>query len=905
MFKKHNKNNIDKLNNEYILKRFLSQKHFHVLNNSLIFFNNNLNQKLNKKSIIAGTVIESGFMSWTWQNLSYTIFKNSFKKFPYSKINKLVNKEKELKIQDKTRIFFRLSETKSFICFAGAGSGKTTGVVLPTILANALSPTKPNLLITDPKGELAKSTFNFLKTQGYKVKVLNILDNENTDCFSPFTILKKEIYKMCKFPLDSSNLLNKIILKKQDIVNNVDVELKNIIYSLDEKNNYSIKDFWNQKALVAIHNIAWLIIDDLTLKFYDWKKQNPESNEEEKFKKFDEIFIKFSFQSIYSTLAEFGKDGVIKYKEFYLKKYKISIENVSSVFINEHKGLQQWKNLWRQDGNKAISEDVISNALLMLEKFNNPLLKNLTIYNTFHLDDIYGDKKEPFALFITINNSQLATLDYVSWFINYVLMKVNSFAIQNSKTKLNKPLMCIFEEIGNIPFIKFLPVTVNEGRGKNIFVSLFFQTSEQYYEKYGREGGGFMRSCAYKMLLTNAEGKIVDDFVKYAGTYKIENKKTGKFDTKARLTENYIYSLPKFKALIFQNDINVPYIAGLIPFQLFGIKNLQQLNIKIKEELFFSNKLNLIYNPLNDGSEWTLDDAIAVDFELETKKGIWDLSKTKIKKITEGIEFLISEESENSKIQYWKNAIKKINKIEQNILANKLNKTEEETISSSNEKEFINEIFDFKTKNKFISNDEKDKIKLLKLKSDFKLNKIEISEIDLNITKNLNFLLSLKTKKEILNVFHKTCNNFTDLEYVLNSSNSKFKNLIKRSIEFVNLKEEYFNFFNKKIDLNTFRIIKNYLYGMHLLFISFNKQTQKIFITKENINKFNSIFSDIRNDLIKFIFNIKNIRNLGTNPWSSKINQKIKELLQDNQTLNALFLNFDKDIVLKLKKIIC
>ena len=594
--------NIKRLNVKYKTIRYMKPKDFAMLNDNIVFLSNELNNKRYAKSNspVAGTVIESGFMSWQWNNISHSLFKNSTKKFPYSKINRLTNskKPKVLKDKDKMKLFFRLSNTKSFICFAGAGSGKTTGTVLSTIYANALSPTKPNLLITDPKGELAKSTFELLQNQGYNVRVLNILDEKNTDCFSPFTLIKEKLFDTTKFDINNNEMLN----QKQSMLNEIDVELTDIIYSLDDNPNSSQKDIWDKSAYVAIYLIAWLIIDDLLWTYHEWVSQNIETKEEERKRYFDKLFIKFSFQSIFWTLGQFGEEGTSRYIQFYKEKYNIDLYNVNPTDIFNHPGILKWQQVFRENLNNSKStftKDVITNALKEVERFNSPLLKNMTIFNTFKLDDLYGNNDKPFALFVTINNSQQQTIPYITWFINYVLMKVNFYATQGGMTKLKKPLMCILEEIGNIGFIKNLPVTVNEGRGKNIFVSLFFQTHEQYLQKYGNDSGGFIRSCAYRLILNNAESpKFASELCKYAGKYKHLDKSKERYVEKDRVTETDIYSLPRFLAMIFMNDINVPYISGLVPWQLLGIEPLERLSIKIDDPKFTTSFEEVFYNPL-------------------------------------------------------------------------------------------------------------------------------------------------------------------------------------------------------------------------------------------------------------------------------------------------------------------
>ncbi len=632
MFKAR-KTNIERLNQKYRTIKYMSQKDFGALNDNLIFLTDDINTKRYSKTTqpIAGTVIESGFMDWKWNYFSHSAFKNSTTLFPYSKINKYVKKGKLLKDNQKMKMFFRLSNTKSFVCFAGAGSGKTTQIVQPTILANALSPTKPNLFITDPKGDLVKSTFNILKQQGYNVRVLNILDEENTDCFSPFTLIKEMLFNLTlKTEEHWNNLGTKLkelksqILQNEntnfqeleqqiinieklqntchDELNKINVELSDIIYSLDENPRSTKSDIWDKAALTSIYLIAWLIIDDLIHQFFEWRKNNKDATIENQKKEFLKLFVKFSFQSIYWTLAQFGEDGTTKYIQFYKDKFNIDIYNASPIEIFNHPGILKWQQVFRENLNQnksTFTKDVITNSLKELERFNSPLLKNLTVFNTFNLEDLYGDKEQPFALFVTINNSQEATIPYVRWFINYVLMKVNFYASQGARTKLTKPLMCIFEEIGNIGFIKNLPNIVNEGRGKNIFVSLFFQTYTQYQEKYHGSSGGFIDSCEYKLLLSNSESaNFAKELALYSGVYYKFNKEQNKHFEYQRVTPNDIYSLPPFKSMVFMKTINVSYIAGLIPWYLLGYPSLDQLKIQIDDPNYNPSSLIYRYNPL-------------------------------------------------------------------------------------------------------------------------------------------------------------------------------------------------------------------------------------------------------------------------------------------------------------------
>lgn len=68
------------------------------------------------------------------------------------------------------------------VCVIGAsGTGKTRGYVLPNLRTVAMSKA-----VTDPKGEIYRNTAAELRTQGYNVRVLNLVDLADSGHFNPF-----------------------------------------------------------------------------------------------------------------------------------------------------------------------------------------------------------------------------------------------------------------------------------------------------------------------------------------------------------------------------------------------------------------------------------------------------------------------------------------------------------------------------------------------------------------------------------------------------------------------------------------------------------------------------------------------------------------------------------------------
>lgn len=71
----------------------------------------------------------------------------------------------------------------------GSGAGKTVRYLQPNIIQ---FPQKVSLVITDSKGENLSRNGNILKACGYKVKVLNLINMEQSDGYNPFAYIRNE-----------------------------------------------------------------------------------------------------------------------------------------------------------------------------------------------------------------------------------------------------------------------------------------------------------------------------------------------------------------------------------------------------------------------------------------------------------------------------------------------------------------------------------------------------------------------------------------------------------------------------------------------------------------------------------------------------------------------------------------
>ena len=100
----------------------------------------------------------------------------------------------------------KLSENDSFThlaLFARTGGGKTTSFIIP----NILNRDNASMVITDPSGEIYKLTSGYLAQKGYKIKVINPTNLEQSLKYNPLSNANthEEISEISKILIKSAN----------------------------------------------------------------------------------------------------------------------------------------------------------------------------------------------------------------------------------------------------------------------------------------------------------------------------------------------------------------------------------------------------------------------------------------------------------------------------------------------------------------------------------------------------------------------------------------------------------------------------------------------------------------------------------------------------------------------------
>lgn len=153
----------------------------------------------------------------------------------------------------------------NILVIGGSGSGKTYRFVKPQLMQMSSS-----FIITDPKGELYRDTSGFLKRNGYDIKVLNLLNEDEmikSSHFNPFRYIQNEVD----------------ILKL----------ITNLIANTTPKGSTPNDPFWEKAEgmiLQALFYYVWL--EGVPENIWECKKENGEDNVEEILKRIHDPEIK-------------------------------------------------------------------------------------------------------------------------------------------------------------------------------------------------------------------------------------------------------------------------------------------------------------------------------------------------------------------------------------------------------------------------------------------------------------------------------------------------------------------------------------------------------------------------------------------------------------------------------------
>ncbi len=410
------------------------------------------------------------------------------------------------------------------LVIGATGSGKSETIVKP--LLNILAKKGESMIVTDPKGELYKSSAEYLKSRGYKIIVLNFREPQHGNAWNPLT-LPYQYYKEGNSD-KSTELLEDVAL--------------NILYDPNNKG----EPFWEKSASDYFSG--------LTVGLFEDAKENE---------------INLNSINYISTVGEekFAASNFIK-EYFTLKGESSNAYVFASATINapaDTKG-----------GILAIFRQKIR---LFASREN---LSEMLSHSDFDMRNIGREKT---AVFIIIHDEKTTYHSLATIFIKQCYESLIDVAQENGG-KLPYRTNFILDEFANMPPLKDVTTMVTAARSRAIRFTFIIQNYAQLKQVYGNENAETIKgNCGNLIYLISTELAALEEISKMCGEVKSSEK--DKTASTPLVTVTDLQKLQLFEAIIIRWRLS-PFQTKLTPnFKMTWDHNfgLAEYPVREKEEI--------------------------------------------------------------------------------------------------------------------------------------------------------------------------------------------------------------------------------------------------------------------------------------------------------------------------------
>lgn len=404
------------------------------------------------------------------------------------------------------------------------GSGKTTGCVEPQLRAISSQKNKPNLFITDPKGELFDRNAKHLKEQGYKIFVLNFKNTMRSDRWNPLV----ELYDL-QMKLDEIGE-NAKMAERLPVKPHLEKMAADSAFIFDYI-EYDGKAFPDE---------------DTYEKYLMYEKETIEADIASQINQIASMMIKV--QSNTDKSWEYGAQELLKGLLYCMLEEAVDPASGFTRDMMTLKTLQKYYGILRadlvdsDDGYTLDSHWLVKNksgstrGRMRIALGNAPNTKRsycgvfdgamkdwfqshifaLTTGNTVEIDEI-GD--QPFVIFLITRDYEKSDFLIAGLFVDWTYRQMIERAERTKKTRETHFLL---DEFGNIPEIKDLENKISTSRSRDVWFHLVVQSYIQINHVYGDNRAIiFKDNCNAQVFLGAQNRETKETFSKECGKHHI------------------------------------------------------------------------------------------------------------------------------------------------------------------------------------------------------------------------------------------------------------------------------------------------------------------------------------------------------------------------------------------------
>ena len=390
------------------------------------------------------------------------------------------------------------------LVIGGSGAAKTRSFVLPNILT-----ANTNYVITDPKSEVLLATGGYLKEQGYDVRVLNLVNLEQSDGYNPFRYLRDE----------------KDVLK---LVNN-------LIQSTTPKGSHESDPFWTKAETALLQAIILMLFQEA-----------PEYEQN------------FSMVMRVLEYAEVREENEGHVSPLDLLFESIERRKPDSVAVRQYK-------VFKLAAGKTAKSILVSTAV-RLAPFNLPQIQALTEHDDMDLYTL-GEKKV--ALYAVIPDNDNTFNFLVSLLYAQAFQALYYSADQIHHGPLPRHVRFVLDEFAAMPLPGFTRELATM-RSRSISASVIIQNMAQIKELYKDSWETIPGNCDTILYLGGNESSTHKYVSEMLGKATIDTKthgqtkgKSGSYSTNFQMSGRELLTPDEVRKL--DNRYALLFIRGASP----------------------------------------------------------------------------------------------------------------------------------------------------------------------------------------------------------------------------------------------------------------------------------------------------------------------------------------------------
>ena len=358
---------------------------------------------------------------------------------------------------------YKTQRNMNILVIGGSGSGKTRYFCKPGLYSANCS-----YLVTDPKGELLKAAGGLLLSLGYEVRVFNLIDPEQSDCYNPFVYVREE----------------------KDVLSLID----NLIKNTTPRNASSNDPFW-EKAEVAL--------DSALMLYLIHEAPQDEQN-------FETMLYMMNF-------ADVREED---------EQYRSPLDMLFRALEEEqpaHVAVKQYK-VFKQAAGKT-AKSILVTAAVRLAAFNIPQYAAITSMDEMDFGSL-GERKRAIFCVIPVNDSSMNYL--VGMLYTQCFQELYRRADLKYNGRLPDPVRVLQVVWANVAQPESYPKILATCRSYNIGLNIIVQNVQQIKALYEKEHESIIGNCDTLLFLGGGnEPASLEFIVKLLGRETLATRTRG------------------------------------------------------------------------------------------------------------------------------------------------------------------------------------------------------------------------------------------------------------------------------------------------------------------------------------------------------------------------------------------